>query len=93
MSPEQVEGRPLDARSDLFSFGAVLYEMATGLPPFSGANPAQIFDAILYKDPASITRLRPALPDELARIITRCLQRDRALRYQQAAEIRAGLSG
>jgi serine/threonine protein kinase/Tol biopolymer transport system component len=91
MSPEQVEGKPLDTRSDLFSFGAVLYEMGTGAPPFSGANLAEIFDAILHKDPTPITRLNPALPDELARMITRCLQKDRRLRYEGASEIRADL--
>jgi serine/threonine protein kinase/Tol biopolymer transport system component len=91
MSPEQVEGKPLDARSDLFSFGAVLYEMAVGVPPFSGKNSAEIFDAILHKDPTPLRELNRAVPLGLERIVGRCLQKDRSLRYQRASEIRADL--
>ncbi|MBV9441483.1 MAG: serine/threonine protein kinase, partial [Acidobacteriaceae bacterium] len=93
MSPEQVRCESLDARSDLFSFGAVLYEMASGIPPFAGKNSAEIFDAILHKNPAAVKNLNRTLPDGLARVITRCLQKDRSLRYQRASEIRADLEG
>jgi serine/threonine protein kinase len=85
MSPEQVRGEPLDSRTDLFSFGAVLYEMATGVPPFSGTNSAEIFGAILYENP------RPVKIETLDRVIGKCLQKDRSLRYQHAPEIRADL--
>ncbi|MBV9302871.1 MAG: protein kinase [Acidobacteriaceae bacterium] len=91
MSPEQVLGHPLDACTDLFSFGAVLYEMATGVPPFSGKTSAEIFEAILTKIPTSPRHLNRALPQELERIIQRCLQKDRSLRYQHASEIGADL--
>ncbi len=91
MSPEQARGEVLDARSDLFSFGAVLYRMATGQLPFAGKTSAVTFDAILNRNPIPLQQRDSSLPEELQRIVTKCLEKDPDLRYQHASELRADL--
>jgi Tol biopolymer transport system component/predicted Ser/Thr protein kinase len=91
MSPEQVRGTPLDARTDLFSFGVVLYEMCTGALPFRGDTSGVIFDAILNRDPVSPVRLNPDLPAKMEEIINRAIEKDRNLRFQHASDLRAEL--
>ena len=91
MSPEQARGRELDARSDIFSFGMVLYEMATGRQAFSGGTSAEIFDGILNRSPIPPLRLNPQIPAELGRIINKSLEKDPGLRYQHASDLRSDL--
>lgn len=93
MSPEQIRGKEVDARTDLFSLGAVLYEMVTGVSPFQGKTPGVIFTAILDGAPTPAVRLNPEVPGELERIINKCLEKDRELRYQHASDIRSDLQG
>jgi Tol biopolymer transport system component len=92
MSPEQVRGQELDARTDIFSFGAVVYEMVTGRLPFQGATTGVVFDGILNKAPAPVTQINPAAPAELVHILDKALEKDRELRYQSIREMRADLA-
>jgi serine/threonine protein kinase len=91
MSPEQIRARDVDARTDLFSFGGVLYEMATGKMPFDGSSPGEICGAILHQEPSPPTQVNPQVASELEAVIRKALEKDRDLRYQHASEMRTDL--